>query len=80
VVRSSGQNGGAKVGSNPVGEMEGGLGRVGRRQLHVSFCNTKRRCSLCSSSFLENIKISSMNTTTNLSKYSMKTLFIRYMK
>jgi hypothetical protein len=34
----------------------------------------------CSSSFLEYIKISSMNTTTNLSNSSIKTEFMRYMK
>ena len=42
--------------------------------------NTIRRCWACSSLSLEYIRISSMNTTTNLSSYSIKTEFIRYMK
>src|SRR4051812_23702775 len=46
----------------------------------LSFSNTKRRCASCSCSFLEYTNISSMNTTTNLSKNSINTLFIIFMK
>jgi hypothetical protein len=37
-------------------------------------------CYACSSLFLEYIKISSMNTTTNLSNSGIKTEFMTYMK
>src|SRR3954464_1629841 len=40
----------------------------------LSFSNTKCRCASCSCSFLEYSNISSMNTTTNLSKNSIKHL------
>src|SRR4051812_28510771 len=46
----------------------------------LSFSNTKRRCASCSCSFLEYTSISSMNTSTNLSKNSINTLFIIFMK
>src|SRR3954471_19344273 len=45
----------------------------------LSFSNTKRRCASCSGSFFEYTNISSMNTTTNLSKNSINTLFIIFM-
>jgi hypothetical protein len=38
------------------------------------------KCMVCSASFFEYTKISSMKTTTNLSSSGMKTEFIRYMK
>src|SRR4051812_36493762 len=46
----------------------------------LTFSNTKRRCASCSCSFFEYTNISSMNTTTNLSKNSINTLFIIFMK
>jgi hypothetical protein len=53
--------------------------------LAYNWCSLNRanmihKCRACSSSFLEYIKISSMNTTTNLSNSSMNTEFIRYVK
>jgi hypothetical protein len=42
--------------------------------------NTIRKCRACSSSFLEYIKVSSMNTTKNLSNSGMNIEFIRYVK
>jgi len=42
--------------------------------------STIRRCWACSSLFLEYIKMSSINTTTNLSNSGTKTEFMRYMK
>src|ERR1041384_7530629 len=44
----------------------------------LSFSNTKRKCASCSCSFLEYTNISSMNTTTNFSKNSINTLFMKY--
>src|SRR3954466_7464994 len=46
----------------------------------LSFSNTKRKCASRSCSFLEYTNISSMNTTTNLSKNSINTLFLIFMK
>ena len=46
----------------------------------LSRVSTIQRCWACSSSFLEYIMISSMNTTTNLSSSGIKTEFIRYIK
>ena len=53
--------------------------------LAYSLCSLNRastiqRCWACSSLFLEYIRISSMNTTTNLSSSGIKTEFMRYMK
>src|SRR5207244_7400634 len=45
-----------------------------------SLDKTIRRCSACSASSFEYTKISSMNTTTNLSNSFMNTKFIMYMK
>jgi hypothetical protein len=45
-----------------------------------SFCITTRRYPSCSYSLLELTNIPSMNTTTNLSKYSIKTLSTRSIK
>src|SRR6266498_727367 len=45
-----------------------------------SLDNTTRRCSSCSASSFEYTRMSSMNTTTNLSNSFMNTEFIRYMK
>src|SRR3954464_12358175 len=46
----------------------------------LSFSNTKCRCASFSCSFLEYTNISLINTPTNLSKNSINTLFIIFMK
>src|SRR4051812_3497682 len=46
----------------------------------LRFSIISRRCFSCSASSLEYISMSSINTTTNLSKYSINTLFIMVMK
>jgi hypothetical protein len=46
----------------------------------LSLSNTNLRCSSCSSSILESMRISLIKTTMNLSRYSTNTYFIRYMK
>jgi len=44
-----------------------------------STCNIVLRCFVCSSSFLEYMRIYSRNNNKNLSKYSLNTLFMRHM-
>jgi hypothetical protein len=56
------------------------LAELGIQLMFTDLVQHCLKCSSCSSSLRENTRISSMNTTTNLSKYAMNTLFIKYMK